>query len=180
MADWRTISSKIAYKNPYMSVREDIALNPAGQETIYGVVSSTSDSVCVVPIDTDGETFIVRQFRYPLKKITWECVAGRADEAPELAAARELLEETGLTTSKLTKVAEIDIANGISTFHSHIFLAEDLVRATNNLDEVDGILESKKVSIDKVIDMIMHGEIQCSQSIAAFFTVREYLARRNQ
>ena len=180
MTDWRTLSSRVAYENPYMSVREDQVLNPAGQKTVYGVISSKSDSVYVVPVDSDGNTYLVNQFRYPLEKTTWECVAGRSDgESPDTAALRELVEETGFSAEYLTKLTEIDIANGISTFHSHVYLAEGLTKITDELDATDGILSLKKVTFDEIIDMIMCGEIQCSQSIAAFFVAREYLHRRN-
>jgi 8-oxo-dGTP pyrophosphatase MutT (NUDIX family) len=176
MANWKTLSSRIAYENPFMLVHEDQAINPAGKQTVYGYVESKGDSVYVIPVDEKGNTYIVRQYRYPLKQETWEFVAGRVDnEQPENAAKRELLEETGLEADDITTVGDIYIANGITNFKSTIYVARGLAKVTDQLDESDGILEVIQVSMDEVVKKILAGTIQCGPSIAAFFMVKAYL-----
>jgi 8-oxo-dGTP pyrophosphatase MutT (NUDIX family) len=176
VADWKTLSTKVAYDNPWMFVREDKAINPGGKEVIYGVVESKSDSVYVVPVDDEGNTYIVLQYRYTLQRNEWECVAGRNDgEAPLIAAERELLEETGLEATNITIFGDIQASTGISTFHGTFCLARGITKVTEQLDETDGILEVKKVPLTEVPAMILRGEIKCSQSIAALFMAIAYL-----
>ena len=179
MADWKTLSSRIAYENPFMFVREDQAINPAGNQTIYGVVESKSAAVYIVPVDKDGNTFIIKQFRYPTQKIAWDCIAGRTDnEDPIIAAKRELHEEAGIHAEKITILRDVAIGNGITTFHGTICLAEELTHTDDERDAEEGILEVQKISFVDVIDMIVKGEIQSTESIAAFFITREYLQQK--
>jgi len=176
MANWKTLSSRIAYENPFMLVHEDQAINPAGKRTIYGYVESKSDSVYVVPVDDERNTYLVRQYRYPIKQATWELVAGRTDnQPPETAAKRELLEETGLEADDITTIGEIYMATGIAGFKSTICIARSLTKVTDQLDESDGILEVMRVSMDEVVEKILAREIQCSPSITAFFMAKAYL-----
>ena len=52
--------------------------------------------VTVLPLEPDGTVWCVRQYRYPFSRTLLEVPAGKLEpgEAPELAAARELSEET--------------------------------------------------------------------------------------
>jgi ADP-ribose pyrophosphatase len=179
MSGWQTLRTRVAYENPFMIVHEDQAINPAGKEVIYGYIDSKSDSVYVVPIDHEGNTYIVNQYRYTIKQDTWECVAGRVDnDGVHAAAKRELLEETGLAAQELILIGTVQVANGMTTFKSHFFIAKNLQKITEKLDEHDGILGAKKLPLKNVVDMILKGDIQCSQSIAAFLMAHTYLQRK--
>jgi 8-oxo-dGDP phosphatase len=176
MSSWQTKSSRIVYENPWMVVHEDQVVMPNGKDGLYGYVGSKSDSVYVIPVDDEGNTYVVQQERYPNKNITWECVAGRTDnEDPVTAAKRELLEETGVLATTLTELSSIEIANGISTFKGTIYLATGLEKVSDQLDEEDGIIAAKKLPLVDVKRMIMDGEITCVQSIAAFLMAINYL-----
>lgn len=181
MSGWQTKSSKIVYENPWMIVHEDQVIRPDGTDGMYGYVDSKSDAVYIVAVDDKQNTYITYQFRYPLKRNSWECPAGRCDgDEPETAARRELLEETGVQAKTLRHIATRQVANGISTFREHTFLATDLTETDAELDPADGILEAKKLPLESVIAMIQRGEITCSQSIASFFMVREFLRQEKQ
>jgi len=179
MSDWKTLSTRIAYENPYTFVEESAVINPAGQETVYGVLKSKADGVYIVPIDDEGNTYLTQQFRYTTKQISWEVASGRVDEGDFLLAAkRELHEETGVIADTFVELGTINPANGIAAFNEKIFLAEDLIVTDDELDPADGILARKKLPLEDAIIMAMNGEIHCPQSIAALFMTREYLQRR--
>lgn len=179
MSDWKTLSTRVAYENPYMYIEESQVINPAGQETVYGVLKSRADGVYIIPIDEDGNTYLTQQFRYPTQELSWECASGRVDEGDFLLAAkRELKEETGVIAEKFTELGNINPANGVAALNEKIFLAEGLTITNDELDPADGILARKKVSLDETIAMIMRGDIHCPQTIAAIFMAHEYLQRR--
>lgn len=175
MSIWQTISSKVVYENPWMIVHKDRVVMPNGKDGIYGYVDSKSDSVYVVPIDDEGNTYIVSQERYTVKHETWECVAGRIDEdSIEEAAKRKLLEETGLSAKSITVLRDVQVANGMATFKSTFCIATGLQQASKALDPEDGILGIKKLPLASLPSRILSGEIECSQSIAAFFMAIAY------
>lgn len=179
MGHWRTLTTRIAYENPYTYLEESQVINPDGQETVYGVLKSKADGVYIIPVDNEGNTYLTQQFRFTVQELSWECASGRVDEEDFLIAAkRELKEETGIVAETFTELGIINPANGVAALNERMFLAEDLTVTDDELDPADGILARKKVSLDETIDMIMKGQIHCPQTIAAIFMAREYLQRR--
>lgn len=170
MSEWQTKSSKVAYENPFMRVHEDQAINPANTECVYGYVESTEDSAYIIPVAENGDTYLIRQYRYPHKRDYWEVPAGRIpyDEDILEGAKRELLEETGLEAGTMTQVGELVSVPGITTFSSKIFLAQDLQKVSDDLDAADGISAVQRVASDEFYAMISRGEVQCATSIAAY------------
>lgn len=176
MSGWKTLSTRVAYENPYTYVEESEVINPAGQKTVYGVMKSKADGVYIVPIDSDGNTYLTKQYRYTTKQTSWEIASGRVDENDFLLAAkRELHEETGLLAKTFTELGTITPANGICAFNEKIFVAEDLTVTDDELDQADGILDTMKLPLDEAIAMAMKGEISCPQTITALFMAREYV-----
>lgn len=179
MSDWKTLSTRIAYENPYAYIEESAVINPGGKETVYGVIKSKADAVYIIPVDTNENTYLVQQFRYPTKKLSWECASGRVDEDDYLLAAkRELHEETGVIANTFTELGEINPANGMAAFKEKVYLAEDLTETDDELDPDDGILARKKLSLNEAVGMIMRCDIHCPQTIASVFMAREFLQRR--
>ncbi len=92
---WRTLSSRIVYRNPWLTLREDTVIRPDGAEGIYSVVEMRP-SCGVVAINEDNQIALVGQWRYVHGKYSLEIPTGGSEEgeAPLDAAKRELLEET--------------------------------------------------------------------------------------
>jgi ADP-ribose pyrophosphatase len=73
---WKTLSSCLAYQNPWIRVCEDIAQMPDGKNTLYGVVECP-DAVGVLPFLDDQQVVLVRQYRYVFgKDHRWEMPTG--------------------------------------------------------------------------------------------------------
>lgn len=77
--------------------------------------------------------------------------------------------------SKITVLTEIEIANGVTSFKGAVCLAQGLRQTDSTIDAAEGISEVRKLPLTEVVDMIMHGEIVDSQTIAATFMAVEYL-----
>ena len=85
-----------SYHGVIVNVRLDEARLPDGSTAKREVVEHPG-GVTVLPLEPDGTVWCVRQYRYPFSRTLLEVPAGKLEpgEAPELAAARELSEETG-------------------------------------------------------------------------------------
>ena len=116
--------SERIYDSPWCGLRRDM-LRLAPDQLQEHHVFEISPAVAVVPVLEDGSLLMLWQYRHPIGHTHWEIPAGRiADgEEPELAAARELLEETGHRASELERVAGFYPSNGISSHFAHVFVA---------------------------------------------------------
>ena len=176
MKNWKTLSTREIYRNQWLSLREDKVIRPDGKEGIYSVVSGVHPGVFVVPIDNHGNTYLVLQERYTIQNESWEVIAGGSEgEDYEAAARRELLEESGFKAEKLTKILECYPLNGSSDHQAIIYIAEGIMKVTDFLDEVDGIMGIRKVPLNEVKLMILKGEITDGLSVTALLTALAYI-----
>jgi ADP-ribose pyrophosphatase len=166
----RQLSSKIVYKNPWMTVKEDEVEFANGHKGIYGVVDK-SDFALIIPYD--GKFFhLVKQFRYPTKQESVEFPQGKHEgtsdaNSLELAKA-ELLEETGLKAKTMTHLGFFHEAPGYSNQGFHIYLATDLIQKENNLDVTEVGLEKMTMSINEFEQAVSNGKITDAPTISAY------------
>lgn len=117
-------------------------------------------AVVMIPVLPNGQIMLIRQFRYPAKKVMIELPAGKLDEGEDYrtTAYRELEEEIGYKAGKITYVAEIDPCVGYSDEHMWITLAEDLHKTEENTDH-DEFIEPFPVSLEQALAMVWEGQI---------------------
>jgi 8-oxo-dGTP pyrophosphatase MutT (NUDIX family) len=163
-------ASRVVYENKWMRVREDAIRRRDGSTGIYGVIEK-DDFVVVVPVEADGSLHLVQQYRYPVGARFWEFCQGMwggpgAD--PQLAAAHELAEETGLTAATLTQAGHLYEGYGTMRQGFHVFLATGLTpgRARPEIEEQD--LVSRRVPRAEFERMLREGEIKDSVTVAAW------------
>lgn len=181
MTSWQTKSSKIVYENPWMVVHEDQVVMPNGKDGVYGYVESKSNSVIVVPIDDDNNTYIIQLQRYTKPNPTWETIAGRTDnESYEEAGARELFEEAGVRADTITLLSEVHMSSGMTKFKSGVCIATGLAKVSEDLDQADGIMTARKLPLFEVRDMILRGEITSGSTITAILLVIAHLEKEGR
>ena len=119
-------------------------------------------AVAVLPLTADGEVVLVRQYRYAHGRVFLEIPAGKldtVDEEPFAAAVRELKEEVGAVTKRLTPLGVLVPSCAILTERIHMFLAEDLSFGECDPDE-DEFLEVVRMPLSSLVKMVMRGEIE--------------------
>jgi len=169
---WKKLTSKTVFDNPWITVFEDRVINPGGGQNDYGHVHFKNRAVAILPLDEDGNTWLVGQDRYTLGIFTWELPMGGAplDESPLDAAKRELKEETGLSAAKWTEVMTLHTSNSITDEVGIVFIAEQLTEGESELDETENI-ELRKLKLTEALGMVERGEITDAISVAALLGV---------
>lgn len=167
---WKTVSTRPIYDNPWISVREDDVIRPDGRPGIYGVVSYKNRAIGVLPVDETGDVWLVGQYRYTIDEYSWEIPEGGGplDESPEIAAARELREETGLVAGKIERIASARLSNSVTDEIAHIYRARELTRGPSDPEGTER-LEIRKVPLEKAIEMVESGSITDSITIIALY-----------
>jgi NUDIX domain len=94
---WTVLRKKEKFSCSYFSVWSDTVRHVAGLPRTYNSVRMNRIGVTIAPIDDEGCTTLIGQYRYVLDRFTWELPAGgcRLDQVPVEAAKIELSEETG-------------------------------------------------------------------------------------
>ena len=165
---WKQLDSRTIYENPWMEVREDHVINPGGGKNHYGYVHFKNRAIAILPLDDEGNTWLVGQQRYTLGEYSWELPMGGAplDESPLDAAKRELKEETGLSAERWSEVMRLHTSNSITNEIGVVFQATGLTEGETNFEETED-LTVRKISVDEAIRMAMDGEITDAISVAA-------------
>lgn len=164
---WTTISGEVKYDNRWINVTEYQVINPSGGKGIYGKIHFKNKGIGIIPVDDEGYTWLVGQYRYTLNEFHWEIPEGGAlsDEFPLLAAQRELKEETGITAKKWTALLRMNPSNSVTDEECIVYLAEELEFGEPLLEETEGDLVLKRLPLTEAIEMVMHGHVRDSMSM---------------
>jgi len=165
---WKQVSKEVVYDNPWIQVSHEKVLTPNGSDGIYGVVHFKSRAIGVIALDSDDNTWLVKQSRYPNNEFTIEIPEGGGplDEAPLEAAKRELREEVGITAQNWQPFMEMRTSNSVTDEVAYVFLATELSHGEQELEDTEDI-EVLKVPFSEAVDMVMKGDIVDSISVAA-------------
>jgi 8-oxo-dGTP pyrophosphatase MutT (NUDIX family) len=165
----KKLSSRIAYENKWMKVREDEVEFSDGSQGIYGIVEKP-DFALIIPELSDSYV-LVRPYRYSIGEGRWEFPQGNAEEEglqPEEVARRELAEETGYRAATMVRLASLHTVYGYSTQLMHVFAATGLTAGETSHDQGELGLKINNFSDKEIEKMILDGEMTDAQSIAAW------------
>jgi ADP-ribose pyrophosphatase len=170
---WKTIKSRVAYQNPWMSVRHDDVIRPDGKKGIYGVVVKR-DFVLIIPV-YQKKLYLVNIFRYPVQAESWEFPEGdwEPNETHRAGARRELLEETGFKPGKFIHLANLWLAVGFCNQGFNVYLAEECRRVSGFTDT--DITRMKGFTLAQIEKMIQQGKIKDSPTITAVYLYKKHL-----
>ena len=131
----------------------------------------------VLPVDDEGNVYLVRQFRAPIEQVLLEIPAGKLDSVNEdrlLAAKRELREETGLEAESWLHLTDTFTTAGFSNERISLYLARNLRQGESRPDE-DEFLNLIKMPFEEAFSMVMRGEIRDAKTQIALCMAKNIL-----
>jgi 8-oxo-dGTP pyrophosphatase MutT (NUDIX family) len=170
---WKTKTDTISYENNWIEVHHQEVITPAGTDGIYGLVHFKNLAIGIIPLDEDNNTWIVGQYRYPLKKYSWEMPegGGKIGVDPLLSAQRELLEECGIIAKDWELILEMDLSNSATDEHALLYVARGLTFTEAEPEETED-LQVKKVPFETLYQMVKSGEVQDAMTVAAVLKLK--------
>lgn len=169
MRAWQTLKSKRMLDHPVLQV--DLAERSRGGELAHEfVVLHSPDWVNVVPITSDGQVVLIRQWRHGTGEVTLEIPGGLIDsgETPMIAGARELAEETGYQAQRLEPLGWVHPNPALFSNRCYTCLALDCWAAGPPRPEDTEQIQVELRPLDQVPELIQRGEISHSLVVAAF------------
>ena len=167
-----TIKSELIFDGKVVRLFKDIARLEDGQEVSRELIKHPG-GVCVVPIDGEGNVYLVKQFRYPFQTVLTEVPAGKleAGEDHRQCGLRELKEEIGAECDEFTYLGCLYPTVAYDSEIIHMYLARGLHFGRQSLDE-DEFLDVIKVSFEKAVEMVMAGELPDSKTQLAILRAK--------
>ena len=173
---WTILSQQTIHENPWIRIEHHDVITPTGTNGIYTCVDFKNWAIGVVPIDTDGYTYIVGQYRFPLQEYSWEIPEGGGykNVSPLESGQRELLEETGITAKNWQLLYEFNTSNSVTNERAFIFLATNLTFGQAQPEETEE-LSLKKIAFTDLLEMVYKNEVKDSLTIIGTLIAAKHL-----
>lgn len=167
----QVLSTQTVFEGKIVKMRVDTVLLPGGREASREVVEHRP-AVVVVPVDSENNVMLVRQYRHPVGHAMLEAPAGLVEEGehPDDCAQRELQEETGHYSRNLRALGGFWTSPGFCTEFIYAYLARDLVPG-NLQPDGDENIQVERIPLSRIGKLIRVGEIEDAKTIAALLMV---------
>ena len=168
----RRVNRTLIHKGAIIEYYVDTMEFPGGSQAKWDFIKHNG-AAAAVPVTEDGKILMGRQYRNALERYTLEIPAGGLNpgENTDVAAARELEEETGYASDDLELLISLRTTVAFCNEKIDIYVAKNLVKTHQHLDE-DEFLNVEAYSLKELEDKIFRQEIEDSKTIAALMAYK--------
>ena len=153
----RPVTQEYKYKGKILNIRVDKAQFPNGKLCTREVCEHCG-GVGILPVDDEGNVYLVRQYRYPYDEELLEVPAGKMDHDDSEdhlgCGIRELKEETGFTAENMIYLGEMYPSPGFLTERLYLYLATGLTAGETDFDDDEYISPTRKPLFSCLISLM--------------------------
>ena len=173
----KLVKKRLVFSGNAVKFRADAIRLPDGKPATREFLDHPG-AVAILPVLDDGGIVLVRQYRYPVGKVTLEIPAGKlhsSNDSPVKRARAELREETGYTAARMNKLTAFWPTPAFSNELLHIYLATGLKAGKAAPDE-DEFIKVEKMPFKKALKLARNGQIKDAKTIIALpaYALRNY------
>ena len=177
LPEFRHLGDRLVHQGYIWHVAVSTFAGPDGEVFERDVIRSPG-AVGVVPVLFDGDVptvVLVRQYRGPLDRYVLEVPAGMRDvpdEAPEITAGRELVEEAGLSAGRLEYLTHFYSSAGMTNSVLHLYLATELTPVDRDLHGPEEThMEVLRLPLTDAVEQVVGGEIHDAKTVIGLLLV---------
>lgn len=172
----RVVESRVLHRGRYLTFRIDTVERPDGTRAQRDIAGHPG-AVAILALDDEDRLLMVRQFRVATGEALLEIPAGTLDvaedgtiEDPDVAAPRELEEETGQRATEWRTIGRFWTAPGFATEEMHLYLAKGLTTVRDTLGEdEDEHLELERIPLRTALAIAERGGIRDAKTLVGIF-----------
>jgi len=163
----KTLKENLIYDGKILQLYNDEILTPGGKIAHREYINHHGGA-SVLPIDEDGNIYLVEQYRYAYRQLLLEIPAGKLEKGEDAkkCAIRELKEEIGAECKEIKDMGIVYPTPGYTNEPLHIYVATGLTFGDTNWDE-DEYINIKKIPFKNALEMVKSGEIKDGKSVVA-------------
>jgi ADP-ribose pyrophosphatase len=167
---WERVSDGDERDYHVLRVREITARDPRDGSLHPRVIISSSDWVNIIPVTTDEQVVMIRQFRFGVWANTLEIPGGMTErgEDPARAAARELEEETGYRPREVIALGMCHPNPAVQTNRTFSFLALGCEKVSEGMQDAGEDIAVELFPRAQVDALIREGKITHALVLTAF------------
>lgn len=171
-----TTNKRTVYDGKIVQLNLEPAALPDGREADFEIVRHPGGAV-IAAVDENKRICLIRQYRHAIDQWIWELPAGllEAGEEPVVSAARELLEETGLTATNWESLGNMLSSPGFCDEYLHLFLATELQQGETQHEENE-FIEVHWMPLEQAVTMALGGEIDDAKTVIGLLRAADRLA----
>ena len=164
-----TVSSKKIFEGKVFDVEVKEITTPEGNPSTREIVRHPGGA-CILPLDDEGNCYLVKQFRSPFEKVMLEAPAGKIEkgEDPLNCVTREITEETGFTAGKIESVGNMVATPGYCSEVIYLYIGTELEYKGGIPDENEYI-STVKMSLKEAVEMADNGSINDSKTVILLY-----------
>ncbi len=167
--EWELLESKVDKDYRVFRIQSETAMSPRTNKVGRFYTIDTRDWVNVIPVTPEGKIVMIRQYRHGSREVTLEIPGGLVDEDdPGMAAARELLEETGYAGGPAQPLGFVNPNPAIFNNLCHTYLIENAREVSEKALDPDEDIEVVLMPPEDIPGIITSGGINHSLVIVAF------------
>jgi 8-oxo-dGTP pyrophosphatase MutT (NUDIX family) len=169
--EWKVLESDYLFNQPWLTIRKEKCELPNGTVMPAYYILEYPEWVSVLALTKEGKAVFVKQYRHGLGVVSIEVPGGVVDagETPDLAAKRELMEETGYQFDTFEYLGKVSPNPATSTNYMHMYLAQGGVKvAAQSLDETEDV-DVALYTLEEVKSLIRENKIVQSLHVTTLF-----------
>lgn len=158
---WRELQRELVADCRIFKVERSTALSPVdGKPRAFHRIHSV-EWTQILPIMTDGQAVLVRQYRHGAQKVTLEMPGGLVDpgEDPATAALRECLEETGYRATAAISLGSVNPNPAMFANRLHSYYATDVELTSAVQNTGTEFTEVVLLPVADLEELLLAGEI---------------------
>lgn len=134
-------------------------------------------AVAVLAVDEQDRVLMIRQYRHPVGHSLWEIPAGLLDldgEAPQVAAGRELAEETGYQPEQLRTLIDLRPSPGGNDEVIRVYLATGVRGSDEEFERTheEAELVTRWVPLNDAVAAVLDGRITNGTTVSALLALQ--------
>ena len=165
----KTISSKTVFEGKVFNVEIKDITTPEGNSSTREIVKHPGGA-CILPVDDEGNCYLVKQFRSPFEKVMLEAPAGKLekDEDPFHCVSREITEETGFTARNIEFMGAVAATPGYCSEIITLYIGTGL-EYKGGVPDPNEYLATVKMPLAEAIGMADRGEINDAKTLVLLY-----------